>query len=55
MDTLKCSDPLCKKLPKWHVVYDAGITTQDLTLCSFHYESNPAFKKNIKSITEVSD
>ena len=50
-DSKRC----CTRPSIYHVIYDAGITTQDLTLCSFHYESNPAFKKNIKSITEVSD
>ena len=55
MATQKCSNSLCKKLPKWHLVYDAGIGEQDLILCEFHYNSDKVFQRNIKTIEEVHD
>jgi len=50
-NTRKC----CTRPSKYHIIYDAGIVEQVLTLCSFHYELDPVFRKNIKSIVEVFD
>lgn len=45
----------CNRPSKYHIIYDAGMVEQDLTLCAFHYELDPVFQRNIKSIVEVSD
>ena len=43
----------CKRESKYHIIYDCGLSDQDLILCDYHYNLHPSFKQHIKSIEEL--
>ena len=45
----------CKRSAKYQIVYDCGQEDQELILCDYHYNLDPAFQRNIKKIEEVKE
>lgn len=44
----------CNKPSKYEIVYDCSPDPdQELTLCEYHYNLDPAFSRNIKTIKEL--
>lgn len=45
----------CKRPGKYHIIYDCGGSSpdQEVILCNYHYNLDPAFQRNIKSIEEI--
>jgi len=44
----------CKKRPaKYKIVYDWPPEPEEVILCEYHYNLDPAFQRNIKSIEEI--
>ena len=43
----------CNKQGKFEIVYDCGIGIQELVICEHHYNLDPVFQRNIKSIKEI--
>ncbi len=52
---MKCNGRECKTAAKFEITYNAGTGKQKLTLCNKHYNIDPVFKLNIKTITEVKE
>lgn len=50
---MKCNGRECQTPAKFEIIYNAGTGKQTLTLCPKHYDSDPVFKLNIKSIKEI--
>ena len=50
---MKCQGKNCKTPVRFEIIYNTGIDKQTLTLCKEHYDSDPVFKLNIKTIKEV--
>jgi hypothetical protein len=51
---MKCNGRDCKVSAKFEIIYNAGKgSKQKLTLCSKHYNSDPVFKLNIKSLKDI--
>jgi len=50
MITRRC----CQNPPRYDIVYDCDPDEdQNLILCSYHYNLDPAFSRNIKSMKEL--
>lgn len=43
----------CKRPATKRIIYDCGIGDQELILCDYHYNLDPAFQRNIKKIEDV--
>ena len=50
---MKCNRRECKTPARFEIIYNTGIVKQTLTLCKEHYDSDPVFKLNIKTIKEI--
>lgn len=43
----------CKRPGRYQIKYDCGrVPDQELILCEFHYNSDPVFQRNIKTMKE---
>jgi len=44
----------CKRPSKYEIIYDCGPDPdQNLILCEYHYNLDPAFSRNIKTIKDL--
>ncbi len=43
----------CDTKPKFQIKYDSGLEDSEWLLCETHYNSDPVFKKHIKTILEI--
>ena len=43
----------CRRPATKQIIYDSGDKDQELILCDYHFNLDPAFQRNIKKLTEL--